>query len=131
MYPPPSKRLVATKIITPVFQLLNCLTTRRSLFHQPLHRLFQPGILLGLCIGSFLNVVIHRTPLILERRWKLESAELLGIEAEVAEEVTLSRPRSRCGSVMPLPPICAPPMCQRSRTARRCKACRLPKRSSS
>ena len=54
--------------------------------------------LLGLCIGSFLNVVIHRTPLILERRWKLESAELLGIEAEVAEEVTLSRPRSRCPS---------------------------------
>ncbi|MDA1380811.1 prepilin peptidase [Plesiomonas shigelloides] len=31
--------------------------------------------LFGLLIGSFLNVVIYRYPLMLERRWHLECAE--------------------------------------------------------
>ncbi len=52
----------------------------------------------GLCIGSFLNVVIHRLPLMLERGWKEESAELLGVEATTEPPITLSTPRSRCPS---------------------------------
>lgn len=54
--------------------------------------------LLGLCVGSFLNVVIHRLPLMMERGWRLESAELLGIELKdaAAPPLTLSTPRSRC-----------------------------------
>lgn len=62
--------------------------------------LLSPPVLavLGLCIGSFLNVVIHRMPLMLERGWRLESAELLGVQVEVSESITLSRPRSRCPS---------------------------------
>lgn len=52
--------------------------------------------LFGLCIGSFLNVVIHRMPLMLERSWRAESAELLGVEVEAGEPMSLSRPRSRC-----------------------------------
>ena len=62
--------------------------------------LFSPWMLaiLGLCIGSFLNVVIHRLPLMLERDWKLESAELLGVELATSPPLTLSTPRSRCPS---------------------------------
>jgi len=51
---------------------------------------------LGLMIGSFLNVVIHRLPLMLERGWKLDSAEMLGVKIEPPAEISLARPRSRC-----------------------------------
>ncbi|MBA3588361.1 A24 family peptidase [Methylibium sp.] len=60
--------------------------------------LLSPWVLglLGLCIGSFLNVVIHRLPQMMERAWKLESAELLGVELPRTPAITLSRPASRC-----------------------------------
>jgi len=54
--------------------------------------------LFGLCIGSFLNVVIHRLPLMLEHGWKQESADLLGVSHEAAPPISLSKPRSRCPS---------------------------------
>ena len=53
---------------------------------------------IGLCIGSFLNVVIHRLPLMMERGWRIESAALLGIEIDAPAAITLSAPRSRCPS---------------------------------
>lgn len=52
--------------------------------------------LLGLCIGSFLNVVIHRLPPMMERAWRLESAELLGVAASESPALTLAKPASRC-----------------------------------
>jgi leader peptidase (prepilin peptidase) / N-methyltransferase len=53
--------------------------------------------LFGLCIGSFLNVVIHRMPLMLERDWKQDSAELHGVKTDDANaNLTLSKPASRC-----------------------------------
>jgi leader peptidase (prepilin peptidase)/N-methyltransferase len=66
----------------------------------PLEFLLAPPVLalLGLLVGSFLNVVVHRLPLMLERGWKRESAELLGVAAEPSEPLTLSTPRSRCPS---------------------------------
>jgi len=56
------------------------------------------AVLIGLAIGSFLNVVIHRLPGMLERRWRAECAELNGIEASQAETYNLLTPRSRCPS---------------------------------
>lgn len=53
---------------------------------------------LGLMIGSFLNVVIHRVPLMMERAWKLDGAETLGVPVEAPPLITLSTPRSRCPS---------------------------------
>jgi leader peptidase (prepilin peptidase)/N-methyltransferase len=62
--------------------------------------LLSPWVLglFGLCIGSFLNVVIHRVPLMLERAWKQEAAELLEVPADEGAPLTLSKPRSRCPS---------------------------------
>jgi len=68
---------------------------------ESLELLLSPPLLalLGLCVGSFLNVVIHRMPLILERGWKLDSAEMLGVKLDTPPApITLSTPRSRCPS---------------------------------
>jgi leader peptidase (prepilin peptidase)/N-methyltransferase len=52
--------------------------------------------LLGLLVGSFLNVVIYRLPRMMEREWHCQCAELRGEEAPQEEEFSLIRPRSRC-----------------------------------
>lgn len=52
--------------------------------------------LLGLLIGSFLNVVIYRLPVILEAQWQAECAELQGKTQPDAPAFNLMVPRSRC-----------------------------------
>jgi leader peptidase (prepilin peptidase)/N-methyltransferase len=52
--------------------------------------------ILGLLVGSFLNVVIHRLPKMMERDWHDQCAELRGEETTESEALSLVRPRSRC-----------------------------------
>jgi leader peptidase (prepilin peptidase) / N-methyltransferase len=64
--------------------------------------LLQPAVFpwvalaLGICVGSFLNVVIHRLPKMLEREWRVECAALAGAEPPREEPLSLVRPPSRC-----------------------------------
>lgn len=54
--------------------------------------------LVGLMVGSFLNVVIYRLPVMMEKSWRQECLEYLGQDnkSEEPEEFTLSLPRSSC-----------------------------------
>ena len=54
------------------------------------------ALVLGLCVGSFLNVVIHRLPKMLERGWRAECAELTGQPLPAADAYNLVVPRSGC-----------------------------------
>jgi leader peptidase (prepilin peptidase)/N-methyltransferase len=60
--------------------------------------LFAAG-LLGLVVGSFLNVVIHRLPQMLERAWARQYSEFAGQHDETdppEQAFNLVTPRSRC-----------------------------------
>ncbi len=52
--------------------------------------------LLSLAIGSFLNVVIHRMPKMIERQWRIEVAESSGQTAPAEPRYNLMVPRSQC-----------------------------------
>lgn len=67
----------------------------------------QPGVLialatlLGLIVGSFLNVVIYRLPVMMDHDWRAQCSEYLGLKTAAAEDAqqsrfTLSTPRSHC-----------------------------------
>ena len=69
---------------------------------SPLALLAQPAwfvavaVVFGLAVGSFLNVVIHRMPKMLERAWAAQCAELGGGEPAELPEYNLAVPRSAC-----------------------------------
>jgi leader peptidase (prepilin peptidase)/N-methyltransferase len=59
------------------------------------------ALAVGLCIGSFLNVVIHRLPKMMERAWRADCAELMAGNAQVEAApqeppYNLVVPRSAC-----------------------------------
>jgi leader peptidase (prepilin peptidase) / N-methyltransferase len=58
---------------------------------------------LGLVIGSFLNVVVHRLPILMERAWLRESREILELAPVETPAYSLALPRSHC-------PTCQKPL---------------------
>ena len=70
---------------------------------DPLEELIraQPGLsislaVLGLVVGSFLNVVIYRLPKMMEAQWQRDYAEFSGETPEEPEKLSLAFPGSRC-----------------------------------
>jgi len=103
----------------------------RDLLEQPAY-FAGLCLLLGLLVGSFLNVVIHRLPQMLRRDWLAQCAELTGGDAQQEDfrkhgSLSLARPRSRC-------PKCAQPIAARDNIPilswlllrGRCRACGQP-----
>ncbi len=61
---------------------------------------YSTVLLFGLCVGSFLNVVAYRLPLMMERDWKLECHEFLELPPPEFEQhlsaLNLATPSSAC-----------------------------------
>ncbi|TCD23042.1 prepilin peptidase [Pseudomonas sp. IC_126] len=51
---------------------------------------------LGLLVGSFLNVVIHRLPIMMQRDWRAQAREFLELPGEPATTFNLILPHSHC-----------------------------------
>jgi leader peptidase (prepilin peptidase)/N-methyltransferase len=60
------------------------------------HAAVIAALVVGLCVGSFLNVVIHRLPKMLERRWRADCADLDDRTAPDEPAYNLVVPRSAC-----------------------------------
>ncbi|MVW76740.1 prepilin peptidase [Pseudomonas sp. R-22-3w-18] len=55
------------------------------------------GLVLGLLLGSFLNVVVYRLPIMMQRDWRVQAREILELPAEAqGETFNLVLPDSRC-----------------------------------
>lgn len=52
--------------------------------------------ILGLLVGSFLNVVVYRLPVMMQRDWQAQAREVLELESEPAERFNLLLPDSHC-----------------------------------
>ncbi len=76
-----------------MFDFLNPLSNVLS--SEPVFFIFV-SVLFGLMVGSFLNVVIHRLPKMMEREWHNNCLELQGKDIPEQTKFTLSIPRSAC-----------------------------------
>jgi leader peptidase (prepilin peptidase) / N-methyltransferase len=56
------------------------------------------SVIFGLMVGSFLNVVIHRLPKMMEREWHANCLELQGKDVPEQTKYTIVTPRSACPS---------------------------------
>jgi len=93
---------------------------------SPVFLLFTVS-LLGLLVGSFLNVVILRLPRMMEIAWKRECREILELPAEPEERFSLVYPPSRCpGCGAAVRPWQNVPIVSWLLLRGRCSSCRAP-----
>ncbi|MDE2137488.1 MAG: prepilin peptidase, partial [Gammaproteobacteria bacterium] len=91
-------------------------------------------LVLGLAVGSFLNVVIYRLPVMLDRQWRAQCAELAGhdphattVAAAAHERFNLMVPRSACPACKaPITALENIPLVSWLALRGRCAHCRAP-----
>ena len=82
---------------------------------------------IGLLVGSFLNVVIHRLPKMMDNDWRSQCAELHDLATPDTEVLSLSMPRSRCPQCgHPITALENIPVISRLALRGKCSACRTP-----
>jgi leader peptidase (prepilin peptidase)/N-methyltransferase len=88
-----------------MFENIALFVDNLSITFQSSPWLFYSTVLFfGLCVGSFLNVVAYRLPLMMERDWKHECQEFLELKADESEDgidnrllsMNLATPASAC-----------------------------------
>ena len=85
------------------------------------------ALIVGLCVGSFLNVVIHRLPIMLDRGWRAQCAELRGEEIPEEPAYNLIVPRSACPACgHPITALENIPVFSWLALGGKCKACKSP-----
>lgn len=67
-----------------------------ELFRENLVFFVVVALILGLLVGSFLNVLIYRLPVMIDRQWRHEAQVLLGQIPENHTPFNLLEPDSRC-----------------------------------
>ena len=68
-----------------------------EIFEQEPWFLYACILPLGLVVGSFLNVVIYRLPIMMESQWRRDCCELLEVDKDKEDErLTLATPNSHC-----------------------------------
>ena len=76
--------------------MLNGLTEISNVLQQNSTVFITLSCIFGLMVGSFLNVVIHRLPKMMEREWHNNCLDLQGKEIHETKKYNLSSPRSAC-----------------------------------
>lgn len=76
--------------------LVNPLNTLNAFFDLPLPFLLVVVFIFSLLVGSFLNVVIYRLPIMMKRDWQAQAREILALPAVEEAPFSLTIPRSRC-----------------------------------
>jgi len=85
------------------------------------------ALLFGLLIGSFLNVVIHRLPIMLQQGWQRDCARLNGEPDQVEPPYNLCLPASHCPSCLaPVKPWQNLPLISFVLLRGRCASCEVP-----